>query len=168
MQRIADIACRLLFACFIGAHAAAAQDYPSAPVRIISGFSPGSTADITARVVGARMGQILGQQFVTEDRTGAASSIAAAMVARAPKDGYTLYVANAANIINAAMSSNSFLRHHQGFRSHRAAYLDADRAGGQPAAQGQQRGRAGRARESKTRCDLVRVVRGGKLYAPCA
>jgi tripartite-type tricarboxylate transporter receptor subunit TctC len=106
MQRIADIACRLLFACFIGAHAAAAQDYPSAPVRIVSGFSPGSTADITARVVGARMGQILGQQFVTEDRTGAASGIAAAMVARAPKDGYTLYVANAANIINAAMSSN--------------------------------------------------------------
>jgi tripartite-type tricarboxylate transporter receptor subunit TctC len=83
-----------------------AQDYPSAPVRIISGFSAGSTADITARVVGAKMGQILGQQFVIEDRTGAASSIAAAMVARAPKDGYTLYVANAANMINAAMSSN--------------------------------------------------------------
>jgi tripartite-type tricarboxylate transporter receptor subunit TctC len=83
-----------------------AQDYPSAPVRIISGFSPGSTADLTARVVGAKMSQILGQQFVIEDRTGAASSIAAAMVARAPKDGYTLYVANAANMINAAMSSN--------------------------------------------------------------
>jgi tripartite-type tricarboxylate transporter receptor subunit TctC len=106
MQRIADIACHLLLACLIGAHAAAAQDYPAAPVRIISGFSPGSTADITARVVGARMGQILGQQFVTEDRTGAASGIAAAMVARAPKDGYTLYIANAANIINAAMSAN--------------------------------------------------------------
>jgi tripartite-type tricarboxylate transporter receptor subunit TctC len=52
------------------------------------------------------MGQIPGQQFVIEDRTGAASSIAAAMVARAPKDGYALYVANAANMINAAMSSN--------------------------------------------------------------
>jgi len=85
---------------------ARAQDYPTAPVRIISGFSAGSTADITARVVGAKMGQVLGQQFVTEDRTGAASSIAGAMVARAPNDGYTLYVANAANIINAAMNPN--------------------------------------------------------------
>ena len=80
------------------------QNYPTAPVRIISGFPPGSTADITARVVGARMGQILGQPFVVENRTGAASSIAAAMVARAPKDGYTLYVANAGNMTNAAMN----------------------------------------------------------------
>jgi tripartite-type tricarboxylate transporter receptor subunit TctC len=73
-------------------------------VRIISGFPPGSTADITARVVGARMGEILGQQFVVENRTGAASGIAAAMVARALKDGYTLYVANAGNMTNAAMN----------------------------------------------------------------
>jgi tripartite-type tricarboxylate transporter receptor subunit TctC len=85
---------------------ARAQDYPTAPVRIISGFSPGSTADITARVIGAKMGQILGQEFVIENRTGAASSIAGAMVARAPKDGYMLYVANAANMINAAMNPN--------------------------------------------------------------
>lgn len=83
-----------------------AEDYPTAPVRIISGFSPGSTADITARVIGAKMGQILGQEFVIENRTGAASSIAGAMVARAPKDGYMLYVANAANMINAAMNPN--------------------------------------------------------------
>jgi tripartite-type tricarboxylate transporter receptor subunit TctC len=85
---------------------ARAQDYPTGPVRIISGFSPGSTADITARVVGAKMSQSLGQQFVVENRTGAASSIAGAMVARAPKDGYMLYVANAANMINAAMNPN--------------------------------------------------------------
>jgi tripartite-type tricarboxylate transporter receptor subunit TctC len=70
-------------------------------------LSPGSTADITARVVGARMGHILGQQFVIEDRTGAASSLAAAMVARAHRrTGSMLYVANAANIINAVMSSH--------------------------------------------------------------
>jgi tripartite-type tricarboxylate transporter receptor subunit TctC len=86
---------------------AQAQNYPTAPVRIISGFSPGSTADITARIVGAKMGQILNQQFVIENRTGAASSIAGAMVARAPKDGYTLYVANAANMTNAAMNPHN-------------------------------------------------------------
>ena len=83
-----------------------AQDYPTGPVRIVSGFSPGSTADISARVVGAKMGQILGQQFVVENRTGAASSLAAAQVARAPKDGYMLYVSNVANMVNAAMNPN--------------------------------------------------------------
>jgi tripartite-type tricarboxylate transporter receptor subunit TctC len=54
-------------------------------------------------VVGAKMGQILGQQFVVENRPGAASSIAGTQAARAANDGYTLYVASAANMINAAM-----------------------------------------------------------------
>ena len=84
----------------------AAEDYPNRPVRVIVGFSPGSGADITARVVGQRMGQLLGQQFVVENKTGAGSSLAAEFVARAPKDGYTLLLATIANTINAAMSSN--------------------------------------------------------------
>jgi tripartite-type tricarboxylate transporter receptor subunit TctC len=83
-----------------------AQDYPTAPIHLISGFPAGSTADISARVVGAKMGAILGQQFVIENRLGAASSIAGAQAARAPKDGYTLFVSSAANMINAAMSPN--------------------------------------------------------------
>jgi len=86
--------------------AAPAQDYPTAPVRVVSGFPPGTTADISARVVGAKMGQILGQQVVVENRPGAASSLAASQVARAPKDGYTLFVASAASMINAAVNSN--------------------------------------------------------------
>jgi tripartite-type tricarboxylate transporter receptor subunit TctC len=94
---------------FAALPAQAQQDYPNAPVRIVCGFAPGSTADLSARVVGAKMGQILGQQIVVESRLGAASSIAGAAVARAPKDGYTLYVASAANLINAAMSSSSTL-----------------------------------------------------------
>jgi tripartite-type tricarboxylate transporter receptor subunit TctC len=61
---------------------------------------------MSARVVGAKIGQILGQQFVVENRPGAASSLAGAAVARAPKDGYTLYIASAANMINAAMSAS--------------------------------------------------------------
>jgi len=85
---------------------AGAQDYPNAPIHLISGFQAGSTADISARVIGAKMGQILGQQFVIENRLGAGSSLAGAQAARAPKDGYTLFVASAANVINAAMSSN--------------------------------------------------------------
>jgi tripartite-type tricarboxylate transporter receptor subunit TctC len=81
-----------------------AQNYPNAPVHVISGFPAGTTADISARVVGAKMGQILGQQFVIENRPGAASSIAGAQAARAAKDGYTLYIASAANMINAAVN----------------------------------------------------------------
>jgi tripartite-type tricarboxylate transporter receptor subunit TctC len=103
MKKIAHIAAIAALAC--SASVAAAQDYPNAPVHLISGFPPGTTADISARVVGAKMGQILGQQFVIENKPGAASSIAGTQVARAAKDGYTLYVNSAANMINAAMSS---------------------------------------------------------------
>ena len=83
-----------------------AEDYPNRPIRVVVGFSAGSGADITARVVGQRMGQLLGQQIVVENKTGAGSSLAAEFVARAPKDGYTLLLATIANPINAAMSSN--------------------------------------------------------------
>jgi len=96
----------IAWAAGLGVVAARAQDYPTAPVRIVSGFPAGTTADISARVVGARMGQILGQQFVVENRVGAASSIAAAAVARAPNDGYLLFVASTANLVNAAMNPN--------------------------------------------------------------
>ncbi len=92
-------------AAVLAAAPARAQDYPTAPVHVVSGFPAGTTADISARVVGGKMGQILGQQVVVENRPGAASSLAATAVARAAKDGYTLYVASAANMINAAMSS---------------------------------------------------------------
>jgi tripartite-type tricarboxylate transporter receptor subunit TctC len=85
---------------------AQAQTYPSQPIRIISGFPAGTTADISARVVGAKIGEILKGQVVVENRPGAASSIAAAQVARADKDGYTLFVGSAANIINAAQNPN--------------------------------------------------------------
>jgi tripartite-type tricarboxylate transporter receptor subunit TctC len=85
---------------------ARAQDYPSGPIHLISGFPAGTTADISARVVSTKMSAILGQQIVVENKGGAASSIAAAYVARAPKDGYTLFISSAANMINAAMSSS--------------------------------------------------------------
>ena len=105
MKKILQIAFAATFAgiAALAAIPTQAQTYPTAPVRVISGFPAGTTADISARVVGAKMGQLLGQQFVIENRPGAASSIAGAQVARAPKDGYTLYIASAANLINAAM-----------------------------------------------------------------
>jgi tripartite-type tricarboxylate transporter receptor subunit TctC len=98
----------MALACGVGlaGSTARADDYPSRPVRVVVGFSAGSGADITARVVGQRMGQILGQQIVVENRTGAGSSLAAEFVARAPKDGYTLLLATIANPINAVVGSN--------------------------------------------------------------
>jgi tripartite-type tricarboxylate transporter receptor subunit TctC len=99
----------LAFVTFLAAALVApaqAQTYPNAPIRIISGFPAGTTADISARVVGAKIGQILNGQVVVENRPGAASSIAAAQVARAEKDGYTLFVGSSASVINAAQNPN--------------------------------------------------------------
>ncbi len=90
----------LLAAGLAGPAAQAQSDYPNRPVRLIVGFPPGSSADIAARVVGNRMTQLLGQQVVVESKPGAASSIAAAEIARAEKDGYTLFMLSSANIIN--------------------------------------------------------------------
>ena len=83
-----------------------AQDFPNKPVRLVVGFTPGSVADITGRVLGNRMGQILGQQFVIENKAGAGSNLAAEHVARSAKDGYTLFLSGSVNANNAAMQSN--------------------------------------------------------------
>ena len=96
----------LLLAGFAGGVVRAQSDYPNKPVRLIVGFTPGSSADITARVLGNRMSQTLGQPVVVEARPGAGSNIAAEFVARAPKDGYTLFLGASANITNAALNPN--------------------------------------------------------------
>ena len=102
LQRIAIFPIVLAIAC----STAKADDYPTHPIRVMVGFPAGSSADITARIVGQRMGQTLGQQFVIENKPGAGSSLAADFVARAPKDGYTLLLATIANPINAVISPN--------------------------------------------------------------
>jgi len=86
--------------------ALAQSDYPNHPVHIIIGFSPGAVADTPARLLAQKFGQSLGQQFVVENKPGAGSNIAAEFVARAPKDGYTLLMATAAQTINATISPN--------------------------------------------------------------
>src|SRR5262245_24545882 len=88
--------------------ARAVDDYPARPVRIVVGFGPGATIDVTARILAPKLAQIFNQQgfnqqFVVENKTGAGSNLAADFVAHAPKDGYTLLVGTIANTINAAM-----------------------------------------------------------------
>lgn len=83
-----------------------AQAFPTRSMHVIVGFPAGSGADITARVVGQRMAQNLGQPVVVENRAGAGSSLAAEFVARAPKDGHTLLLATVANPILAVVNPN--------------------------------------------------------------
>jgi tripartite-type tricarboxylate transporter receptor subunit TctC len=81
--------------------AAWAQAYPTRPVKILVGYSAGGGVDITARLIGLWLSDRLGQQFVVENRTGAATNIATEAMVRSPPDGYTLLLTNAANAINA-------------------------------------------------------------------
>src|SRR5260370_14622745 len=71
---------------------AAAQVYPTRPVTVVVPFAAGGGNDILARLLAQHMGQALGQQFVIENRAGAAGTIGARAVAKAPPDGYTLMV----------------------------------------------------------------------------
>jgi tripartite-type tricarboxylate transporter receptor subunit TctC len=88
----------------VAPRAARAQAYPTRPVKLIVGFGPASAADVTARILAQRLDQTLGQQFVVENRPGAASSIGAEYVARARNDGYTLLLATVANAVNVTLS----------------------------------------------------------------
>ena len=80
-----------------------AQAYPSRPVSLIAGFAPGGGVDITARLIGQWLSERLGQQFVIENRPGAAGNIGTEAVVRARADGYTLLLAGSFNTINATL-----------------------------------------------------------------
>src|SRR5262249_37152591 len=80
-----------------------AQAYPTRPVRIIVGFAPSGATDIMARLIGQWLSERLGQQFIVENRPGAASNIGTEAVVNAPPDGYTLLVATVVNAINATL-----------------------------------------------------------------
>jgi tripartite-type tricarboxylate transporter receptor subunit TctC len=70
--------------------ARAQTDYPTAPIRLVLGFPPGGATDVMGRLLGVRLSEVLGQQVVIENRSGAAGNIASEFVAKARPDGYTL------------------------------------------------------------------------------
>src|SRR5262249_11198690 len=82
---------------------ARAQSYPNRPVRFVVGFAPGGGGDLATRLMAQWLSERMGQQFVVENRVGAASNIATEQVVRAPADGYTLIQLNVANAINVSL-----------------------------------------------------------------
>ena len=86
--------------------AAVAADYPARPVHIVVGYPPGAAPDIVARLLAQWLAERLGQQFVVDNRPGAASNIGTEIVTKATPDGYTLLVAVSTNAINATLYSN--------------------------------------------------------------
>src|SRR5438132_5499938 len=78
-----------------------AQSYPAKPVRWIVGFAPAGGNDIIARLMGQWLTERLGQSFVIENRPGASTNLAAEAAVNAAPDGYTLFLANVSNAINA-------------------------------------------------------------------
>jgi tripartite-type tricarboxylate transporter receptor subunit TctC len=83
-----------------------AQTYPTRPVHIIVGFPPGGAPDIIARLIGQRLSERLGQQFIIDNRPGAASNTGTEIVAKAPPDGYTLLIVVSTTAVNAALYTN--------------------------------------------------------------
>ncbi|UWU92386.1 tripartite tricarboxylate transporter substrate binding protein [Bradyrhizobium sp. CB1015] len=85
---------------------ALAADYPARPVKWVVGYPPGGATDILARLIGQRLSEKLGQQFVVENKPGAGNNIATESVINAEPDGYTLQMVNPANYINASLYAN--------------------------------------------------------------
>lgn len=88
-----------------GPHAAHAQSYPSKPIRIVVGFTPGGATDIVARTIGQQVSQAVNQPVIVDNRPGAASNIGADYVAKAPADGYTLFMGSISTANNVTLYS---------------------------------------------------------------
>ncbi len=91
------------FVCVLAAASAFAQGYPARPIRMLVPFSAGGTVDIVARLLGAKLSADLGQPFVVENKGGAGGTIAAAMLAKSPGDGYTLMMMHQGLAFNASL-----------------------------------------------------------------
>src|SRR4029077_4676372 len=85
---------------------ASAADYPARPVRWLVGYPPGGATDILARLIGQRLSEKLGQQFVIENKPGAGNNIATEAAINAEPDGYTVLLVNPANYINTSVYAN--------------------------------------------------------------
>jgi tripartite-type tricarboxylate transporter receptor subunit TctC len=93
MKNLSILAVPLFFAAFA---ASAQQAYPNRPIRLVVPYPPGGNVDITARIVGPVLGELVGQTIVVDNRSGAGGNVGAGMVAKAAPDGYTLLMGSSA------------------------------------------------------------------------
>jgi tripartite-type tricarboxylate transporter receptor subunit TctC len=94
----------------LGAMGPARADYPERPVTIVVGFPPGGPSDVLARIVAKKLGELLGQPFIVDNRPGAGGNVAGEVVAHAEPDGYTLLMGN-----NSILATNASLYAKIGF-----------------------------------------------------
>ena len=83
-----------------------AQSYPTRPIRVISGFPPGSSVDVLGRFMSTRLSERLGQQLVIDNRPGASGTIGADIAARSTPDGYTLFIMTSSQIMSVPVFKN--------------------------------------------------------------
>ena len=82
---------------------ARAADYPSRPIRLVVAYAPGGTTDFAARVTAPKLGELLGQTVVVDNRPGAGGNVSAELVAKSLPDGYTIYLSSASVVVNASL-----------------------------------------------------------------
>jgi len=102
-MKAGNLSLAVLAASLIAAPAAAQGNYPVKPIRVIVPYAAGGNTDITARAVGSKLTEVLGQQIVVENRPGAGTNIGTELVVRARPDGYTLLMGGAANAVNMSL-----------------------------------------------------------------
>jgi tripartite-type tricarboxylate transporter receptor subunit TctC len=82
---------------------ASAQEFPTKPVRLVVSFAPGGSVDLVARLLAQKLSDRWGQQVVVDNRPGAGGNVSAEIAARAPSDGYTLYLCSASFVVNPSL-----------------------------------------------------------------
>ncbi|HSQ05904.1 MAG TPA: tripartite tricarboxylate transporter substrate binding protein [Burkholderiales bacterium] len=101
-SRLPHVLCMIAMAAALPAFA---QTYPAKPIRIVVPFPPGGTSDILARAIGQKLTEAWKQQVIVDDRPGAGANIGAEIVAKAPSDGYTLFILSTIHTINPSLYS---------------------------------------------------------------
>ncbi len=103
MRLLQKLVCGLVLLCCALAVGAAEPEYPTKPIKWIVSYPPGGTTDLLARLMGQWLSQRLGQQVIIENKAGAGNNIGTEFAVRAPADGYTIFLVNPANAINATL-----------------------------------------------------------------
>ena len=106
MQRLAAFALAWVAMICVAGVARAQDGYPDHPVRWLVGYPPGGSTDICARLIGQYLSEHMHQQFTVENKPGAGNNLATEMAAHSPPDGYTVFLVNPANAINATLYKN--------------------------------------------------------------